>query len=70
MYEYDIGRLPEKFIWLHPHLFKFDIKYRIYTMKPSDIYASEMFYWEKTDLQKQLMLNDTCPYDFTLTYPN
>ena len=39
-------------------------------MKPSDIYASEMFYWEKTDLQKQLMLNDTCPYDFTLTYPN
>ena len=70
MYEYDIGRLPEKYIWLHPHLFKFDIKYKIYTMKPSSEYASEMFYWTKNDFQKQLMLNDKCPYDFTLTYPN
>ena len=70
MYEYDIGRLPEKYIWLHPHLFKFDIKYKIYTMKPSSEYASEMFYWAKNDFQKQLMLNDKCPYDFTLTYPN
>ena len=70
MYEYDIGRLPEKYIWLHPHLFKFDIKYKIYTMKPSSEYASEMFYWAKKDSQKQLMLNDKCPYDFTLTYPN
>ena len=70
LYEYDIGRLPEKFIWLHHHLFKFDIKYKIYTMKPSNEYASEMFYWEKKDYQKELMLNDTCPYDFILTYPN
>ena len=70
LYEYDINRLPEKYIWLHHHLYKFDIKYRIYTMKPSDIYASEMFNWVKKSIQKQLMLNDTCPYDFTLTYPN
>ena len=70
IYEYDIVRLPEKIIWQHYHVFKFDIKYKIFTMNPSDEYASEMFYWAKRDKQKKLMLEDKCPYDFTITNPN
>lgn len=70
IYEYDIVRLPEKIIWQHYHVFKFDIKYKIFTMNPSDEYASEMFYWAKSDKQKKLMLEDKCPYDFTITNPN
>lgn len=70
LYEFDIGRLPEKIIWLHHHVYKFNIKYKIYTMTPSDEYASEMFYWEKNSKQLQLMLEDKCPYDFNITIPN
>lgn len=70
IYEYDIGRLPEKIIWQHYHLFKYDINFKIYTMRPSDEYASEMFYWEKRESQKKLMIEDKCPYDFHITEPN
>ena len=70
IYEYDIGRLPEKIIWQHYHLFKYDINFKIYTMRPSDEYASEMFYWEKRESQKKLMIEDKCPYDFHITEQN
>ena len=70
LWEYDIYRLSEKFIQLHHHLYKFDIKYKIYTMKPSNIYADKMFIWTKSESQLKLMLEDSCPYDFVLTKPN
>ena len=70
LWEYDIYRLKEKFRWLHHHLFKFDIKYKIYTMKPSDIYADQMYYWTISQSQLKLMIEDKCPYDFVLTKPN
>ena len=70
VWEYDIMRMSEKIHFLHHHLFKFPIKYKIYTMEPSDIYKSKMFNWRKTFEQTKLMLEDNCPYNFTLTKPN
>ena len=69
-WEYDIYRICEKFLWLHHHLYKFDIKYKIHTMKSSDIYARKMFKWYKSKSQLKLMLEDNCTYDFVLIKPN
>ena len=70
IYEYDIMRLSEKILYLHHHLFKYKIKYKIHTMKPSISYTSKMFIWKNTPEQIKLMLEDNCPYDFTITKPN
>ena len=70
LWEYDIYRLSEKFLWLHHHLYKFDIKYKIYTMKPSDIYINQMYMWRDSYSQLKLMIEDKCTYDFVLTKPN
>ena len=61
---------PKNFFFLHYHLYKYDYKYNIHTMRSSDIYADKMFYWKKSDSQLKLMLEDKCPYDFVLTKPN
>ena len=70
IWEYDIMRLSEKLFFLHHHLFKFDIKYKIHTMKPSDLYLSKMFSWKNNEEQIKLMLEDNCPYDFVETKKN
>ena len=70
LWEYDITRLCEKFWWLHHDLYKFDIKYKIYTMKPSDIYVNKMYVWRFSKKQLKLMIEDKCPHDFVLTKPN
>ena len=70
LWEYDINRLSEKFFFLHHHLYKFDIKYKIHTMKSSDEYAQKMYIWRNTEAQVKLMLEDKCTYDFVLTKTN
>ena len=70
LWEYDIYRLSEKFSFLHHHVYKLDIKYTIHTMKPSDVYADQMFIWLNNENQLKLMIEETCPYDFVLTKPN
>ena len=70
VYEFDLYRLTEKFVLLHHHVYKFDIKYKIYSMKPSERYRSKMFNWVYSSKQRGLMLNDNCPYDFTVIKPN
>ena len=70
LWEYDINRLSEKFFFLHHHLYKFDIKYKIHTMKSSDEYAQKMYIWRNTEVQVKLMLEDKCTYDFVLTKTN
>ena len=67
VWEYDIMRLSEKLLFLHHHLYEIKIKYEIYTMKPSQTYASKMFFWKKTSDQINLMLEDDCPNDFIIT---
>ena len=70
LWEYDLIRLSEKFLFLHHHLYKFDIKYKIHTMKPSDIYINKIFNWRKSKSQLKLMIEDKCIYDFVITKPN
>ena len=70
LWEYDINRLSEKFFFMHHHLYKFDIKYKIHTMKSSDEYAQKMYIWRNTEEQLKLMLEDKCTYDFVITKPN
>ena len=70
LWEYDIYRLIQKFFWLHHDLYKFDIKYKIYTMKPSDIYLNNMYIWRFSKNQLKLMIEDKCPNDFELTMIN
>jgi len=70
IWEFDIMRLSTKFLFLHHHIFKFNIKYKIHTMKPSDIYADKMYNWRASESQLKLMIEDKCPYDFVLTKPN
>ena len=70
LWEYDLIRLSEKFLFLHHHTAKFHLNYKIHTMKPSKIYKSKMFVWNGTLDQIKLMLEDNCPYDFILTKPN
>ena len=70
LWEYDINRLSEKFFFLHHHLYKFDIKYKIHTMKSSDEYARKMYIWRNTEEQLKLMLEDKCSYDFEITKTN
>ena len=70
LWEYDIMRLSEKLILLHHHLFKYNIKSIIHTMKPSNKYLSTMFSWKRTNNQLKLMIQDSCPNNFTITKPN
>ena len=70
LWEYDINRLSEKFFFLHHHLYKFVIKYKIHTMKSSDEYAQKMYSWKNNENQKKLMLEDKCTYDFVITKTN
>ena len=39
-------------------------------MKPSERYRSKMFNWVYSSKQRGLMLNDICPYDFTVINQN
>ena len=68
IWEYDIMRLSEKLLFLHHHLYNIKIKYKIHTMKPSEIYASKMFYWQKSSDQIKLMLEDDCPDEKDSSY--
>ena len=70
IWEYDMMKLSQKLKFLHHHLFKFPIKYNIYTMKPSEKYNSKIFSWKKTPEQIKLMLEEECPYDFVITKKN
>ena len=39
-------------------------------MKPSSIYLEKKNIWRKTNEQLNLMINDTCPNNFTIIKPN
>ena len=69
-WEYDIYRMSEKFGHLHVDIYDFDKKFKIYKMKPSDIYKSEMFLWSKDENKLKLMIEDKCTYDFEIIEPN
>ena len=69
-WEYDIYRMSEKFGHLHVDIYDFDKKFKIYKMKPSEVYKNEMFVWSKDENKLKLMIEDKCTYDFEIIEPN
>ena len=62
-FEYDNYRLTEKYLHLHPQIYKYKIKYNVYKMNSSKYYRANMFPWKNTKFQIDLMLTEKC-YDF------
>ena len=67
IWEYDIMKLSQKLLFLHHHIFKYKIQYKMHTMEPSANYISKMFSWKRTKEQIRLMLEDDCPNEFVVT---
>ena len=59
-WEYDNYSLSQKYLHLHHDIYKYENKYTIYKIKPSLRYLKEMFPWESSKHQIELMLNDKC----------
>ena len=55
---------------LHHSLYNYKRKYTIFKMKPSKVYDDKMIIWEDSEEQLRIMLNDICPYNFTIVKPN
>ena len=70
LWEYD--RYPLKLKIHHNHylLNKFKRKFTLFLMEPSEVYKTKMAIWQNSDEQIQIMLKDTCPYDFKIIPPN
>jgi len=69
-WEYDIYLTSLKVPHLHHSIYNFTRNYTIFQMKPSKLYKNEMIIWQCSDYQLNLMINDTCPYNFTVIKPN
>ena len=69
-WEYDIYLTSLKVPHLHHSIYNFTRNYTIFQMKPSKLYKNEMIIWQCSDYQLNLMINETCPYNFTVIYPN
>ena len=59
-WEYDNYRLAEKYLHLHPDIYREFIRYNLYKMFPSKKYRNEMFPWKNTKRQIDLMLKEKC----------
>ena len=60
LWEYDIYRLPEKYLHLHRDLYNYKINYSIYKMLPSNKYKTMMLPWRNTKEQRELMIHEKC----------
>lgn len=60
LWEYDLYRLPEKYLHLHHDIYNYKIKYSIYKMYPSKKYKNMMFPWRNTKYQRYLMIHEKC----------
>ena len=67
LWEFDMIRLSNKFVYFHHHIFHYKINYKIYTMEPSEIYRKKMFSFKRTKEQLKLMLEDKCSNNFIRT---
>ena len=66
LWEYDIYRKSEKYVHLHPDIYKFPKNYTLYRMKPSEIYKKEMFAWKNEQNQLNLMIKEKCQNNFII----
>ena len=64
LWEYD--RYPLKLKIHHDHY----LKYTVFLMEPSEVYKTKKAIWKNSEEQIQIILKDTCPYDFKTIQPN
>ena len=70
LWEYDMIRHSEKFVYLHHDFYDYPRNYIIYKMLPSNHYRSEMFSWRMNQSQLQLMIEEKCINKFIKIEPN
>ena len=68
LWEYDLYRLPEKYLHLHRDIYNYKINYLIYKMKPSKKYKNIMFPWINSKQQREFMIKEKCT-NFELVKP-
>ena len=68
LWEYDLYRLPEKYLHLHRDIYNYKINYLIYKMKPSKKYKNIMFPWINSKQQREFMIKEKCT-NFELLKP-
>ena len=69
-WEYNIYPVSLGIPHIHHSLYNYTRTYTIFRMEPSKQYKNEMIIWENSDIQRKIMINDTCPYNFTVIKPN
>ena len=60
LFEFDIYRLPEKYLHLHHDIYNYNINYSIYKMYPSLEYKNTIFPWKNSKEQIEAMINEKC----------
>ena len=69
-WEYDIYQMEHKLYHFHHSLYDFPRNYTIFRMEPSEQYQKKMYIWARNESQIKIMLNDTCPNNFKIIFPN
>ena len=59
-WDFDNYRLSEKYLHFHHDIYKLQVNYTLYEMKPSEDYRKEMFVWRNSKRQIDLMINEKC----------
>ena len=68
-WDFDNYRLSEKYLHFHHDIYKLNVNYTLYEMKPSEDYRKEMFVWRNSKRQIDLMINEKCK-EFNVIKPN
>ena len=68
-WDFDNYRLSEKYLHFHHDIYKLNVNYTLYEMKPSEDYRKEMFVWRNSKRQIDLMINEKCK-EFSVIRPN
>ena len=68
-WDFDNYRLSEKYLHFHHDIYKLNVNYTLYEMKPTEDYRKEMFVWRNSKRQIDLMINEKCR-EFNVIQPN
>ena len=68
-WDFDNYRLSEKYLHFHHDIYKLNVNYTLYEMKPTEDYRKEMFVWRNSKRQIDLMINEKCR-EFNVIKPN
>ena len=69
LWEYDFYKLSERYLHLHYSIYSFSYNYTIYKMEPSLIYKKNLYIWNNSNHQRQIMIKDKCINYFDIILP-